>query len=756
MAKQILGKVVPIAKGEYNSSTQYEILDIVTHNGSSYIAKTNVKGQTPTNTTYWQLLAKVGDKPVYGVDYLTEQEMDAIVQDIINDSTNTFNQNVTTKTNEFNTNATSKTNAFNQNAENKTTTFNNNASAKTSTFNTNASDKTTDFNNNATAKTTAFNTNAQNKTNDFNTNATSSTDDFDRNATAKTEAYNSNAGDKLSAYNSNAESKLSSYNTNASSKVSAYDENHATKMGAYNTNDTTKTTAYNNNASDKTAAFNENYQEKLDDFNSHVEDYDKRITANSNRIQHIETDLFDSGNATGDYITLNDSTLAEFIDIKEDGVCEQTTTSIADGDEYDSPSPEHPQPITVLEGSHNIVVTGKNLISNSFDNATINGITLIKNNDGSLTLNGTSTKHTNFNIDNINMPVTVGETYTLSQTGLIAGNIGFKDLEGNDIFVVDYSTTFKTLQISSAMQTKNVRFGLYIPPDKTFNNTRVTFQLEKSSTVTTYETYIATETEITIPSGEFAAKINDTYKDQIRIAYNEDDGEYHAYLDKKIGKIVLNGSEESLTYDSNYSRLQMPFNLQTKDWGLLGLTISDYFIIGDTETVNGSFNITRTNIYFKNNDLTSLNSWKTWLSTHNTTVYYVLEIPTTIDLGVIEMPTTYYPVTNIFTDSELQPLLEVNYYRDFKKTISTMQNAITTLQNSMVSLTEAEYDALPTKDDNVYYFIEEDSASLLTSNLNLNRSILEQPRTLTLDNSENLVDEEQPIDDAEFVEEREL
>ena len=83
MAKQILGKVVPIVKGNYSSSTQYAMLDIVYYNGSSYIAKTSVIGQAPTNTTYWQLLAKQGDKPVYKVDYLTDAEMAEIVNDII-------------------------------------------------------------------------------------------------------------------------------------------------------------------------------------------------------------------------------------------------------------------------------------------------------------------------------------------------------------------------------------------------------------------------------------------------------------------------------------------------------------------------------------------------------------------------------------------------------------------------------------------------------------------------------------------------
>ena len=50
-----LGKVMVVPKGAYNANTTYEILDLVTYNGSSYIALKSTKGNVPTNTTYWQL-----------------------------------------------------------------------------------------------------------------------------------------------------------------------------------------------------------------------------------------------------------------------------------------------------------------------------------------------------------------------------------------------------------------------------------------------------------------------------------------------------------------------------------------------------------------------------------------------------------------------------------------------------------------------------------------------------------------------------
>jgi len=54
------GRVLLMPKGDYDSTATYEMLDIVSYNGSSYIAKSTTTGNLPTNTTYWQLSAYGG------------------------------------------------------------------------------------------------------------------------------------------------------------------------------------------------------------------------------------------------------------------------------------------------------------------------------------------------------------------------------------------------------------------------------------------------------------------------------------------------------------------------------------------------------------------------------------------------------------------------------------------------------------------------------------------------------------------------
>ena len=57
MATYTIGRVGLRLRGEYDSTVTYSKLDVVTYGGSSYAAKQTVTGVSPTNTTYWQMMA---------------------------------------------------------------------------------------------------------------------------------------------------------------------------------------------------------------------------------------------------------------------------------------------------------------------------------------------------------------------------------------------------------------------------------------------------------------------------------------------------------------------------------------------------------------------------------------------------------------------------------------------------------------------------------------------------------------------------
>lgn len=244
MAKTIIGRNLPLYKGDYSTATVYDRFDVVLYDGNSYVSKLpNNQNKPVSNTAYWQLLAKSGEFTEQQLEEFkaevvaeSKQEMDDYTDDKKSEldtyegaKETELNTYATELKSDFDTNASSKTTTFNQNATEKTTQFNNNASNKTDTFDTNASTKTTTFNENATSKTNAFNTNATNKTTDFNDNASTKTTAFNTNASDKTDAFDSNASDKTDDFNDNATEKTTTFNDNAESKTAEFDE-HAQEL----------------------------------------------------------------------------------------------------------------------------------------------------------------------------------------------------------------------------------------------------------------------------------------------------------------------------------------------------------------------------------------------------------------------------------------------------------------------------------------------------------------------------------------------
>ena len=52
------GKILIMPKGNYDSATSYEMLDLVLHNGTSWLAKKSCTGIEPTtaNSEYWHCM----------------------------------------------------------------------------------------------------------------------------------------------------------------------------------------------------------------------------------------------------------------------------------------------------------------------------------------------------------------------------------------------------------------------------------------------------------------------------------------------------------------------------------------------------------------------------------------------------------------------------------------------------------------------------------------------------------------------------
>ena len=260
----------------------------------------------------------------------------------------------------------------------------------------------------------------------------------------------------------------------------------------------------------------------------------------------------------------------------------------------------------------------------SFTTQTSNGITVTPTFENGkllyLTSSGTYSTPTYIALTN-NLTLQPNTQYIL--TGAYSGSarLRLREFDSNNTQLSEYydagsGVSFTT---NSNVAKVNVQIVFYAT-----NNVKFYPQIEKGSKANSYTPYGTTPIEL--------CKIGN-YQDYI---YKED-GKW--YLHKEIGKKVLDGSE---------------------DWGIandiLYRTQSDFLIgagtnIFATHFVGVSSQASTTNVknynpnnsiccasggsarfYVKCSDFTSTSDFKTWLSTHNTIVYYVLATPTNTEI----------------------------------------------------------------------------------------------------------------------------
>lgn len=548
-----------------------------------------------------------------------------------------------------------------------------------------------------------------------------------------------------------------------------------------------------------------NKEKKYIDFSDFINDnadsYDKRITDNSNRINRIEGDLFDSGTASGKSINLKDSTLAEFQEVGIEGVIKQETTKgyqllnlpngtengitysvdddgylnfsgtctsdritlvldeiplngtytfttktisgssgncalkdntsshqtifiidygnqtltnldvtanrlviylkngttyntklklmlVSGNEEKDiekytggepSPSPDYPQEIEVIEDDFDLISCDKNLYYGSNDNYSFTSIPaswyFIDGQKGASGLNfGSKTL--------FKARVKEGEVYTFK--ALVEGDgITSMSLVYDDETTIKKGSSIWEQHTFTASKDGFVILRLYVLANNSVTISNV--QLEQGTVATDYEPYRETRTTITLPEGEFAGKIDENTRDKFRLAFNEADGNYHLYLDKMLGKVVLDGSE-TYVYEAPKNRFRY-HNTKISNKKTRQEIKSNYFCFSNEDKSGMAFSFER-KIYLYNYACETVDEFKNWLSTHNTEVYCLLETPYTLDLGVVDMPLSYYPVTNVYTTCDLQPTIEVQYYRDFKGTVKQLHDEVTTLEKTSVKNTD--------------------------------------------------------------------
>lgn len=695
-----------------------------------------------------------------------------------------YNRNAAAKTKEFNTNATNKTNDFNTNYDNKLEAFNSNAVTKTEDFDSHVTAQTTNFNNNAETATTNFNRNAVQQTDEFNRNAMSYSQGIEENkkniASTSNELYRlkTDVLETGESSGNNIHLEDSAWAEMQEIKVDGVCEQETTKgnqlidfasIGSISCdvkfeNDTLEITSNKSysRASKNITELLQNNVGKVLNFTFESIDFSKtlggRIQLNilKNDGTHLYQGLVETSGKKFSYTIPNDfSDITSIVleiysnNTSENSVSELTILKpllyFENNNSYEpytggqpSPSPDYPQEIKTITNSLKVTSCNKNVfkITSTLKHFIASGVD-ISINDNVITLNGTAIGamwpdfiwgiqgntaiHNKCKYYFSEQP----EDCTAS-INVLSGTAtgGSFVITANDDSSSTFSFNFNNLQGSITHKANGVNraFLSGITSGTKFDNFTFEIMLEKGSVATAFERHIESQIQAKLPEGEFIGKLDETYKDTLRTEYFPKEGQYHLMLDKKVGKIILDGSENIVM---ELSDVFYRFNVTVEDLynynGRGNYAISSHFH-SQTDNDYGAI-ITYQNrlmLYPSDTSITTEALFKTWLSKNKPIVYYVLKTPYTVDLGAIDMPLTYDEITNIFTDSDLLPTINVKYYRNFIATIQNLQVNNDTLKNELSNI-ESRLMALESANTNI--------ESRLTTLENANKNVADSNPT---------------------------
>ena len=352
--------------------------------------------------------------------------------------------------------------------------------------------------------------------------------------------------------------------------------------------------------------------------------------------------------------------------------------SVQDG----TPTPSEPVDIQVVEG--------RNLVdfANPASVNTDGGVTFTINADGSYDVHGTATKNTYIYVTNNSSGFQLpAGSYTFSARNKDGSYPSILRV-GASRWVNGTNTNYGSASGNAFTFNHNGQGNLqllvYVNNGDTVNAT-VYPQFEAGSTATPYVPYGSigivigdTATSIDL-QGNVLASLPDGTKDVLTV-----DSAGHVAISKRVGSVVLNGSE-TFTETSNskvYTRLNDAKLTQSNSItnGVVGL--SDKFmdlgsINGNTTGVGmtwGRISAPATILAFKSEETATASEFKEWLASNPTSVFYPLAEATTIDLGYIDMPTIPEDAT-ISVSASITPVIDASWWERGAEALASIVKA---------------------------------------------------------------------------------
>lgn len=336
-----------------------------------------------------------------------------------------------------------------------------------------------------------------------------------------------------------------------------------------------------------------------------------------------------------------------------------------------TPTPSSPEDIHTISGSNKVVVCGKNLFDKNNHNI-YNGYFI-----GTGTTTITSESANNI----IYISCQPNTQYAVSKSAGKRFGLGYTTeipTSGVSVYNANSNNSGTSISITTGNDAKYlaiyVRNG-NISGELTLQQVLDSLQIEYGNTVTTYTPYVSQEADIDL--GDIEYGIIGTYEDKF---IRSNDGTWQ--LEKNIGKVVLDGTEnwqQNATYQNVYfidSFLTDATTYETRPM------LSNYFQYGGLITT-GSSSVQIGKFYqwvslpqrlMLGYDTTDLATFKTWLSTHNTDVYYPLANPEYLPItGTLaeQLETIYKDLT---AESEQTNISQVNADLPFTISATTLKS----------------------------------------------------------------------------------
>lgn len=317
------------------------------------------------------------------------------------------------------------------------------------------------------------------------------------------------------------------------------------------------------------------------------------------------------------------------------------------------PSPDFPSPIeSITEIS--ATVTGKNLVNPNLpvNSKTQNGITITNNGDGTYTATGTSTSSLAISLTQPNtIKLNKNTSYTNSieiLEGNFLGAIVVAVLDSEDKITYNYINVSSSSLSNTKIPTEDLTikaYEYYINKANITVNFKFRVQLEEGTQATDYEQYKSNSLTIDLQGNELCS-LPDGTKDEVNITNGE------ALLVKKIGKVILDGTQAF--YRSNELTNSYRYHTAEIIHGFNNISLSNYFVnktIGNINSVDEPgltvVNNRQLAMRVNKNIASTVDEFKTWLSTHNVEVLYELAEPETINLGNVDLPTLYNDINHV-------------------------------------------------------------------------------------------------------------